>query len=441
MLPEPPPVSELMAPPAMIVEAFDRDFGQLGYVVIDREVGGQASGGVRLAPGITPSEISVLARTMTLKWAFVNIPMGGAKAGISVPADAIKDDRKRVMSAFGRSIGPLVRQHVYLPGIDLGTTLTDLRVLMDAAGQPLPETQIDGSMCTALTVFEALRQAARFQGFEVNDLTVALEGFGKVAAEVARLLAQAGARLVAVSTIRGAVTRPEGFDVAELLALRDAYGEAFVEHVDGARHLAAPELVAVEADVVIPGARPWAIHEGNVRQVACRIIVPIANAPVTMPAEEQLIARGVLVVPDFVANCGGIYASELLSHGFSLTDGAAIIHAAYGQILAALLERAALTGRSLGEEARTLAWRRHAALSQADAPRASALARVLRHRSAQAVWRRAAWRWHRVQPDIDGGIRRAAAERLSELTFGETLRDLKSHPGVAASALSSTGVS
>jgi glutamate dehydrogenase (NAD(P)+) len=424
--------------PSMIVEAIDQDLGPLGYVVIDREVDGRASGGVRFAPGITPAEISVLARTMTLKWAFVNIPMGGAKAGISLPPDATNGDRKRVMSAFGRSIGPLVRRQVYLPGIDLGTTLADLRILMEAAGQPLPETQIDGSLCTALTVFEALRQAARFRGYELNDLTVALEGFGKVAGEVARLVGQNGARLVAVSTIKGAIARPEGFDVPQLLTLRDTYGDSFVEHVEGARRLPVADLVTVEADVVIPGARPWVIHEDNVDQIGCRIVVPIANAPVTLSAEEKLTARGVLVVPDFVANCGGIYASELLSHGFSLADGEAIIRAAYGQIVAALMERAVQSGRSLGEEARALAWRRHVTLSQPNASRPSALARLLRNRSAQAVWRRAAWRWHRVQPNVDGGIRRAAAERLTELTLGETLRDLKSHPVVAASLIPST---
>ncbi|MEK7328717.1 MAG: Glu/Leu/Phe/Val dehydrogenase dimerization domain-containing protein, partial [Chloroflexota bacterium] len=172
----PSPVS----PPQLVVDVFDEPFGKLGYVVIDRPVQGIASGGVRFAPDVSVDELAGLARSMTYKWAFLNVPLGGAKSGIFADPSQLGCDRATLMEAFGRSIAPLVRQHVYYPGVDLGTTLDDLRAIMRGVGQPLPEKQIDGSFCTALTVFEAIRQTIKFNGLKLANLRVAVEGFGKV---------------------------------------------------------------------------------------------------------------------------------------------------------------------------------------------------------------------------------------------------------------------
>ena len=181
--------------PNLFIEVADGALGRLGYVVIDRAVNGTTSGGVRFAPDVSAAELADLARSMTYKWAFLNVPMGGAKAGIFADPDQLGCERAVLMEAFGRAIGPLVRRQVYYPGVDMGTSLEDLRAIMRGAGRPLVEQQIDGSFCTALTVFETIRQVASFNHVELTGLRVAIEGFGKVGSALAELLAQAGAQL------------------------------------------------------------------------------------------------------------------------------------------------------------------------------------------------------------------------------------------------------
>ena len=255
--------------------------------------------------------------------------MGGAKAGLCVDVNTMQADRPGVMGAFGRAIAGLIRDRVFLPGVDLGTTLDDLRMIMAAAEQPLAEDQIDGSAATAFTVFECIRQAVQFAGADLAGMRSRAGGVGKVGSVVAQLLQQAGARLTVVSTVEGAVAKETGLDVSRLLELRETYADALVDHVEGAARLEAEDLPRAFVDVLIPGARPWLIHAGNVDGIRARWVVPIANAPITPEAEARLCVRGVSVIPDFVANCGGIFASDLHSHGFSLAEGRSMIEGAY----------------------------------------------------------------------------------------------------------------
>jgi glutamate dehydrogenase/leucine dehydrogenase len=420
--------SELPEGPSLRVEVVDDRLGLLGYVVIDRTVRGIASGGVRLAPDVSQDELSALARSMTYKWAFLSLPLGGAKGGIRADAGLQGAEREAVMYAFGRAIAPLVRSRVYLPGIDLGTTLSDLRTIMTGAGQPLPSAQIDGSQCTALTVFECIRQVVRFSGRELAGLTVALEGFGKVGSHLALLLHQAGARLTALATVEGMVTDPAGLEVPRLLQLKERYGDGLVNHVEGQVRRPAEQLVTEPADILVPGARPWAVREDNVDRVRSRWIIPIANAPITRRAEARLVDREVVVAPDFVANCGGIFAGELLSNGFGIEDARAMIEGEYARLLVGLLRQAARSGRTLADEARGLAWRRHLELDAGPAPQASPSARfihLLQAEGPRGLRSRGAWRIHRMWPRANGRIRAEAARRLGEMTFGVTLGALE----------------
>ena len=424
----PSAASAIPAGPSLRVEVLDGERGPLGCVVIDRTVRGVASGGVRLAPDVSADELAALARSMTYKWAFLSLPLGGAKGGIRADAGLRGAERDALMRAFGKAIAPLVRSRVYLPGIDLGTTLDDLRSIMAGAGQPLPSAQIDGSRCTALTVFETIRQVVRFSGSELNGLSVALEGFGKVGLHLAQLLDRAGARLTALATVDGMVTNPGGLDVPLLLQLKALHGDALVNHLEGRPRLPSDQLVTQPADVLVPGARPWVIREDNVDRVEARWIVPIANAPITPRAEVRLADRQVVVVPDFVANCGGIFSGELLANGFGIDDGRAVIEGEFARLLVGLLEQAARSGRRLTEEARALAWRRHLALDGASVSPASPSARVLHLLQAEGmdgIWKRTAWRIHRMWPGANGAIRGAAAERLADVTIGRTRQDLQ----------------
>ena len=438
----PSEVSAIPHGPSLRVEVVDDTRGPLGFVIIDRTVHGVASGGVRLAPDVSVDELAALARSMTFKWAFLGLPLGGAKGGIRADAGLQGVERDALMHAFGQAIAPLVRSRVYLPGIDLGTTLDDLRAIMTGAGSPLPSAQIDGSLCTALTVFESIRQVVRFSGHELAGLTIALEGFGKVGSRLALLLDQAGARLTALATVDGMVADPGGLDVPLLLRLKEAHGDPLVNHLEGRPRLPAEQLVTQPADVLVPGARPWVIREDNVDRVEARWIVPIANAPITPLAEARLADRQVVVVPDFVANCGGIFSGELLANGFGLDDGRALIEGEFARLLVELLQQAARSGRRLADEARALAWRRHLALDGALKSPASLGERFLHLLKAEGmdgIRTRTAWRIHRIWPKANGAMRSAAAERLADITIGRTRRELRTTGRREAVAMAETG--
>jgi glutamate dehydrogenase (NAD(P)+) len=413
-----------VSPPHLIIQVSDDVLGKLGYVVIDHPVQGTTSGGVRFTPDVSPGELAKLARSMTYKWAFLNIPLGGAKAGIFANPYRLGCSRVTLMEAFGRSIAPLVRQQVYHPGVDLGTTLDDLRAIMRGAGRPLLDRQIDGSFCTGLTVFETIRQATRFNGHNLNGLRVAIEGFGKVASVLANLLTEANAKLVAISTVEGAIVAEEGLDVPRLLSLKQQHGDLLVRYYPDAQPVEHHTLFAQPVDLLVPGARPEVIRADNADQVQAKLIVPISNAPVTLEAERILIARGIVVMPDFVANCGGVLASNMLDSGFDVNDVRQMVEETFAEAVAEILHIANQRERSVGEIARNLAWRNHRELNQSETVASSKIARLSRtvkNQGWNGIWRRLAWRIHYRWPSLKGAIRRAAVDRYTEMVLGPTL--------------------
>jgi glutamate dehydrogenase (NAD(P)+) len=424
------------SPPHLIIEVIDEALGKLGHVVIDRPVRGTASGGVRFAQDVSPDELAKLARSMTYKWAFLNVPMGGAKGGIFADPHQLGCSRVALMEAFGRSIAPLVQHSVYYPGVDLGTTLNDLHAIMRGAGRPLLHRQIDGSLCTGWTVFETIRRVVDFEGLELTGLRVAIEGFGKVASTVAELLAQMGAKLIAVSTIEGAIADEGGLDVSRLLSLKQEYGDHLVHHYPDGQPITHDALFAQPVDLLVPGARPQVIHGGNADQIQAKLIVPISNVPVTAEVEEMLVARGVTVVPDFVANCGGILASSMLASGFDIDDVHQVVEVAFAGVVTNILQNARQEGRSVGEVARALAWWNHCELNEPtvlSSNKISRMLRVLKSQGMSGIWRRLAWRIHRYRPVLDKSVRYAAVERFVESGMGVTLdRVISLHTGVSS---------
>jgi glutamate dehydrogenase (NAD(P)+) len=422
-----------VSPPNLIIEVSDEALGRLGYVVIDRPVQGMTSGGIRFTPDVAPGELARLARSMTYKWAFLNVRMGGAKAGIFADPHQLGCDRVTLMEAFGRSIASLVRQQVYYPGVDLGTTIDDLHAIMRGAGRPLLGRQIDGAFCTGLTVFETIRQAVQFGGSGLGGLRIAIEGFGKVASVLAELLDQAGAKLVALSTVEGAIASEAGLDVPRLLSLRQEYGDRLVRHCADAQSIEPLALFTQDVDLLVPGARACVIHAGNADQIRAGLIVPISNAPLTPQAEDMLMARGVMVMPDFVANCGGVLASSMAGSGFDAEDVRRMVQVTFADIVISLLREADREARPVGEIARALAWQNHVELSESAGALSNGMARamrVLKDQGWSGVWRRVAWRAYRHWPSLNGPLRRMAVERFAEMGLGLTLaRANSSHVG------------
>lgn len=296
------------APPARVIEVVEPAVGLDAVVVIDHELFPTSAGGTRMVPDVTADEVAHLARAMTWKLAVCGVPYAGAKAGIRFSGG----DREAVLRAFIDRIRDW--QDFFLTGPDMGTHPDDFLAL-EPEGSPTPiwAREHDGMGMDDLAVGYGIRGAAAVAlerlGRPFEGASIAIEGFGKVGAGSARACADAGARVVAVSTIEGALVDPAGLDVDELLALRAGHGDRLVER---APVQAQPRetLFSVECDVLVPGARPHVIAPESAGELRCAAVVPAANVPYAPGATDALAARGILALPDFVTNAGGIHLYE-----------------------------------------------------------------------------------------------------------------------------------
>jgi len=164
---------------------------------------------------------------------------------------------------------------------------------------------------TGYGVVVAAKTACEFVDLSMDGATVAIEGFGKVGGGVARYMARSGAKVVAISSIEGAVYNPDGLDVEKMLEMRKKFGDKVVLEYEDAEQIKKEELFTLPVDILVPGARPYVINKDNVDKIQARLISPGANIPVTEEADEILLKRGVVVLPDFIANSGGVIAATL----------------------------------------------------------------------------------------------------------------------------------
>lgn len=300
--------------PEKIVHLYDPETGMKGVVVIDcTALGTTAAGGIRMLPDITTEEIFQLARAMTYKFGTLGVPIGGAKSGIWADPGIRGEERKSLMRSFGRAVKALIPAGLAF-GADIGTEAEDLDLVFEGAGLPAQGTGLmaakkDGepieNHVTGYGVVVAAETACEFAGIDIKGATVAIEGFGKVGGGVARYIAEAGAKVVAISTIDGMILNEDGLDVALLLEKRKKAGDKAILAYEKAEHLAREKIFSLPVDILVPGARPYVIDGKNVREVRARVLSSIANIPITGEAEEALFQKGVLVVPDFVSNSGG----------------------------------------------------------------------------------------------------------------------------------------
>ncbi|HEX7980934.1 MAG TPA: Glu/Leu/Phe/Val dehydrogenase dimerization domain-containing protein [Gemmatimonadaceae bacterium] len=334
----------------------------LGYVAIDSTVGGRSRGGLRMVADVDEAEVRGLARAMTLKYGFLGLPQGGAKAGVRGDPEAPAEERRARLAAFARLMAPLLRSRVFTPDTDMGTTRADIAHVLAVAGAPVPprsESAQRSGFYTALTVRAAARVAAQRVGLELAGARVAIEGFGSVGASLAMLLHDVGARVVAVSTTAGALYAPDGLDVARLVALAADHGSRVVdayaeEHRGaGAERLDRAALLVLPVDVLCPCARHGSVHGGNVADVQARVVASGANNPLTPDAERALDERGVACVPDFVANSGGVLGGTMEFAAVPERAIAAFVDDHFAGRVAWLLAEAARAG----EPTRTVAER------------------------------------------------------------------------------------
>jgi len=328
--------------PEKVVEIYDPTMPLRAIVVVDNVAIGPAIGGVRMAADATTEECFRLARAMTLKNAAAGLAHGGGKSVI-VADPALPQERKEaLLRSFARAIVDL---RDYIPGPDMGTNETAMAWIRDETGRAvgLPREiggiPLDEIGATGVGLVAALEAAQEFSGVRLAGARVVVQGFGSVGMHAARLLAERGARLVGVADSRGARVDPDGFDVADLIAFKRA-GRSVATYPRG-RAIAEADVVAVDCDVWIPAARPDVLRADNVDRIKATVIAQGANIPATAEAERRLAERGVCVIPDFIANAGGVICAAVEYHGGSQEQALATIVSKIGANTREVLSRAA----------------------------------------------------------------------------------------------------
>jgi glutamate dehydrogenase (NADP+) len=284
---------------------------------------GPTKGGIRFHPDSTADEVETLAFWMTFKCAVMDLPYGGGKGAVRVdPHTLSKAELERLsrayIQAFAKIIGPdrdIPAPDVYTNSMIMGWMADEYASIVGEStpavitGKPIA---LGGSLgredATARGGYYLVRHLAQKLGLH-PEARVAIQGFGNAGQHVARLLAADGYRIVAVSDSQGAVQCPSGLDVKMLLAAKRQGSVAGLAGSDGVSALAADDLVTVDCDLLVPAALEDMIHEGNAAHVKARIILELANGPITPEADAILAGKNIVVLPDILANAGGVTVS------------------------------------------------------------------------------------------------------------------------------------
>jgi len=290
-----------------------------GIVVVDNTSRGPAIGGVRMAPDLSTEEIFRLARAMTFKNAAADIRHGGGKSGII--ADPKTKGKYDLIRSFAKAIAPIDE---YIPGPDMGTDEHCMAIVYDEIGRccglprELGGIPLDEVGSTGYGVTISTEAASEYVPLALSEATVAIEGFGAVGKAAAKFLTEKGAKIVGVSDSKGAVYNPEGLDYEKLVKAKETTGA--VKNYAGGRIMECVALFGLKVDILIPGARPDVISKKNVHDVKAKLVVEAANIPATTEAERILHDRGVLVIPDFIANAGGVITGAVECAGGTEED-------------------------------------------------------------------------------------------------------------------------
>lgn len=294
-----------------------------GFRVVHNDTRGPAKGGIRYHPDVTLDEVRALAALMTLKTAVVNVPYGGAKgAVICNPKVLSQDELERLSRRYAAEIALFIGPSVDIPAPDVGTNPQIMAWMMDTystmrgyspaviTGKPL---EIGGSKgrfeATGRGCMISALLAAKHVGVNATEATVVIQGFGNVGAITAKLLAEEGCLIIAVSDSRGGVYNPNGLDLEGLVARKAETGS--VVGFKNTEAITNAELLELPCDILVPAALEHQLVEANAAAVKAKIVAEGANAPTTPEADQILYANGVFVVPDVLANTGGVIVSYL----------------------------------------------------------------------------------------------------------------------------------
>ncbi|MCD6522642.1 MAG: Glu/Leu/Phe/Val dehydrogenase [Candidatus Diapherotrites archaeon] len=301
--------------PEKIFQVYDPVSGMKGFVVIDNTVLGPGKGGIRMTPSVDLDEVVRLARAMTWKCSLAGLPFGGAKSGIIADAKKISAKKKKeIVEAFARAVSCVCPSEyvaapdMYMAEEEMAIIAKTLKTRKACTGKPRRMGGIPHEIgSTGWGVFEAARVAAPYAGIDLRGATVAVEGFGNVGSFAARFLWEAGAKPVAVSDSHGVIYNKEGLDFERLVKVKKEK-RTVVAYKPG-KVLPCPKIKFVNADILVTAAIPDLVKMKDVKRMKFKLIVEGSNIPMKPEVEYALAKRGVLVVPDFVANAGGVISS------------------------------------------------------------------------------------------------------------------------------------
>ena len=328
--------------PEYIIKVYNAPKDIWGYCVIDNTRRGPGKGGIRMTPTVTEEEVCRLARAMTLKNSLADIPFGGAKSGICCdPKRMTPKEKKEVIQWFARALKPLLISK-YIAGPDVNTTEKEMQHFVEAAknrkaatGKPKKLKGLPHELgSTGYGVAIAAREALRYKGIDINGATVAIEGFGNVGTFAFKFLSSWGATIVAVSDSRGTIYNEKGLKYGDLMKIKRSSGS--VVNAQGTK-MGGNDIFELDVDVLIPAALPDVIGEQNVDRVKAKIVVEGANIPMREEYEYRLSKRGVLVIPDFVANAGGVISSYAEHKGINEKKMFALVDEKLSKSMARLL--------------------------------------------------------------------------------------------------------
>jgi glutamate dehydrogenase (NAD(P)+) len=301
--------------PKKIVHVYEPSVGLRGTLVVDNVAAGPSIGGLRMAPDVSTEECFRLARAMTLKNAAAGLPHGGGKSVLyGDPKMPIEEKELRVR-AMACALGDC---EDYIFGPDMGTDETCMAWVKEEIGRAvgLPREiggiPLDELGATGWGMLHATDAALRYCDFEMEGARVVVQGFGSVGMHAARFLAERGAVLVAACDSRGTTYDPQGLALDALSDLKRS-GRSLADYPDG-KPMDRDAVVDIECEIWLPAARPDVIREDNMKRLRAKLVVSGANIPLTEGAERYLHDQGVLCVPDFIANAGGVICAAMEYH-------------------------------------------------------------------------------------------------------------------------------
>jgi glutamate dehydrogenase (NAD(P)+) len=293
-----------------------------GYRVQHNIARGPAKGGIRFHPRVTLDEVKALASWMTWKCATVGIPYGGGKGGVVCdPKSMSMNELERLTRRYAFEIAPIIGPDRDIPAPDVYTDDQTMAWIMDTISMIRGHTELGvvtgkpvalgGSQgraeATARGCLYALREACRVKNVPLNGARVVVHGFGNAGANIARMVAEDGARVIAIADSRGAIYNEQGIDVQA--ALRHKAETSAVQGAPNTTEMARDEVLELECDILLPSALENSITLSNIGRVQTKIIAELANGPTTPGADRVLADRDVMLVPDILANAGGVTVS------------------------------------------------------------------------------------------------------------------------------------